>query len=85
MIIWVAGVIQTFAGASGLCPEKRDDHLGLWYSENLQKDGGQKDNSGGTRKFGRDQQDGQDEWGQKRDDHLGLWDCGTVGLLRAFE
>ena len=28
MIIWVAGVIQTFAGASGLCSEKRDDHLG---------------------------------------------------------
>ena len=21
---------QTFAGASGLCSEKRDDHLGLW-------------------------------------------------------
>ena len=54
--------------------------VGLWDSENEQKEGEQKDNSGGTRKFGQDQPDGPEEWGQKRDDHLGLWDCGTVGL-----
>ena len=55
--------------------------MGLWDGENLQKEGGQKDNSGGTRKIGQDEQDGQDgqdELGQKRDDHVGLWDGGTL-------
>ena len=56
-----------------------------WDCGTEQKEGRQKDNSGGTIKFGRDQRDGREELGQKRDDHLGLWDCGTVGLLREFE
>ena len=59
---------------------ERGKEVGLWDGENLQKEGVQKDNSGGTRKIGQDEQDGQDELGQKRDDHLGLWVCGFVGL-----
>ena len=79
---------MTLAGASGLCSENRDDHLGLWDCGTLRicrKMEGRKIIQVGQENL--DEIDRMDRMNWDKNEMItwvcgfvGLWDCGTVRL-----
>ena len=80
MIIWVGDKSQTFAGASGLSSENRDDHLGLWDCGTLRMS---RKREGRKRiQVGQENLDGMNRMDRRNGDKnaMIIWVCGTVGL-----